>query len=185
MKFDAYIQQSKENCVNIHGLNPEEIPFLKVSLATEQLEARKRQFEPIRLIIQQFMKKILAYTSQTPTLVVATDGEGYVLDIHGDQRINKIVEVLGITKGVRFAEKDVGTNSVSLALTYGEPVQLIGNDHYHHFFKEMACFSAPFSYGEAKGTISLMTTKDYASHFYLGLLSSAVDTIEREMKVQL
>ena len=185
MKFDAYIQKSKENCANIYGLKPEEIPFLKVSLATEQLEARKRQFEPIRLIIQQFMKKILAYTSETPTLVVATDEEGYVLDIHGDQMINEIVEVLGITKGVRFAEKDVGTNSVSLALTYGEPVQLIGNDHYHHFFENMACFSAPFSYGEAKGTISLMTTKEYATHFYLGLLSSAVDAIEREIKVQL
>ncbi|QHA93586.1 ATP-binding protein [Bacillus sp. N1-1] len=184
MKFDAYIQKSKENCANIYGLKPEEIPFLKVSLAPEQLEARKRQFEPIRIIIQQFMQKILTYTSETPILVVATDGEGYVLDLHGDQIIHEMVEMLGITKGVRFAEKDVGTNSVSLALTYGEPFQLIGNDHYHHCLEGIACFSAPFSYGEA-GTVSLMTTKEYATPFYLGLLSSTVDAIEREIKVQL
>ena len=185
MKFETYIQKSKEKCANIFGMTPEEIPFLKVSLTTEQLEVRKRQFEPIRIIIQQFMQKLLVYTSETPTLIVATDGEGYVLDIHGDQRINEIVEVLGITKGVRFAEKDVGTNSISLALTYEEPIQLIGNDHYHHYFEELACFSAPFSYGEEKGTVSLMTTKEYATPFYLGLLSSAVDAIDREIKVQL
>jgi two-component system, sporulation sensor kinase E len=184
--YETYIEKSKDNCATVYRMKPDEIPFLKVSLTSEQLEARKKKFELLRVIIQQFMRKVLSYTQGTPTLVIATDGEGYVLDIYGDEGIRGMVEVLGITKGVRFAEEDVGTNSVSLALTYGEPIQLIGDDHYHHCLEGMACFSAPFSYEDnnVAGTISLMTTKDYATPFYLGLLSSAVDTIEREMKVQ-
>jgi two-component system, sporulation sensor kinase E len=184
--YETYIEKSKENCANVYGMKPEEIPFLKVSLTSKQLDVRKQKFESMRVIIKQFMQKILSYTVGTPTLVIATDREGYVLDIYGDEGIHEMVEVLGITKGVRFAEEDVGTNSVSLALAYGEAIQLIGEDHYHYCLEGMACFSAPFSYenNNVAGTISLMTTKECATPFYLGLLSSAVDTIEREMKVQ-
>ncbi|WP_371069175.1 ATP-binding protein [Sediminibacillus sp. JSM 1682029] len=185
--FTQYIQDSKEACANIYGMSPEEIPFLKVGLTREQLQQKQLTYAKVLTIVKEFMKKLIEYMDGVPTLIVTTDAEGYVLEIFGDTGIKQMVDSLGITIGVRFSETDVGTNSVSLALKHGEPIGLIGNDHFHECLAGVACYSAPFSYSDSNqlaGTVSIMTLVDYANQFHLGLLSSAVDTIEGEIRLQ-
>ncbi|SDJ69031.1 ATP-binding protein [Sediminibacillus albus] len=185
--FNTYIRKSKDDCKNILGMSPDEIPFLKVGLTKEQLQHRQQTYRKVLAIVNEFMKKLIEYMNGIPTLIVTTDDKGYVLEIFGDSSIKKMVDSLGITIGVKFDEKDVGTNSVSLALKYGEPIGLIGDDHFHDVLAGVACYSAPFSYSDndkLAGTVSIMTLVEYANQFHLGLLSSAVDTIEGEIRLQ-
>lgn len=171
----------------VHGLDPEEVPYLNVELTEEQLNGRKQKFNKVLSIVQHFMKKLIKYMEGTPTLIVTTDSDGYVLDIYGDPTIKDMVDSLGITVGVKFEEKKIGTNSVFLALKHKIPIALIGDDHFQQCLSGVACYSAPFCYStddRLMGTVSIMTMLNYASHFHLGLLSSAVDTIEREIQLQ-
>jgi PAS domain S-box-containing protein len=133
------------------------------------------------------MKKLLHFMEGTPTLVVVSDHQGYILEMYGDQTIQNMINSLGIDEGVLFEEKGVGTNSISMALKYHKPIQIIGKDHYHYCLHSAACMTAPFcieDFENPSGTITIMTTIDYASSFHLGLLSSAVDTIERELMIR-
>ncbi|QTM99579.1 PAS domain S-box protein [Sediminibacillus dalangtanensis] len=185
--FTQYIQESKAACKSIYGMSPEEIPFLKVGLTKEQLQQKQNKYGKVLSIVKEFMIKLIKYMDGVPTLIVTTDAEGYVLEIFGDTGIKQMVDSLGITIGGRFDEKDVGTNSVSLALKHGEPIGLIGDDHFHDCLAGVACYSAPFSYSDSNqlaGTVSIMTLVDYSNQFHLGLLSSAVDTIEGEIRLQ-
>ncbi|MBN8209610.1 ATP-binding protein [Bacillus sp. NTK071] len=182
---DLYIQKSKNTCEHVYGMDPNSIPVLHVLLTEEELERRLLTYDSSLSTIRKFMKKLLSYLSDTPTIIVTTDHEGYILDSYGDESFKNMTDSLGIHKGVRFDESTAGTNSISLALEHKEPFHLVGHDHYHNCFEQVACYSAPYAYedGQLMGTISLMTTKEYASPLHLGLLSSAIDTIEREIKL--
>ncbi|WP_377891023.1 ATP-binding protein [Alkalihalobacillus sp. R86527] len=181
-----YIETSKYKCRHVYALDPTAIPLLTRSLSTEQLAERQQEFGQSLSTIREFMQKLISFLSGTPTYIVTTDAEGHVLDSYGDESIQRMVTTLGIKNGIQFHEEEAGTNSIILALKYGEPMQLIGDDHYHDCFNNVACFSVPFSISkeEIAGTVSLMTNKDHASEFHLGLLSSAVDSIEREINTQ-
>ncbi|KGP74280.1 ATP-binding protein [Pontibacillus yanchengensis] len=185
--FGTYIQQSKRNCEELHGLDPTKAPELEVGISREEVQQRKQSLEQALHVIQHFMQKLLYYMGGTPTLVVTTDIDGYIVDIYGDPSIMEMVDSIGIQAGVKFEEKEVGTNSISLALRHKEPIALVGTDHFHHALSGVACYTAPFSYSDdnrLSGTVSIMTTIEYANHFHLGLLSSAVDSIERELRLQ-
>ncbi len=185
--FDTYIRASKNKCETTYNMIPNEVPFLKVGLTKQELQNRKQRFVKELSVVQHFMQKLIQYMEGIPTLIITTDNQGYILDIYGDQSIKEMVDSLGITLGVRFNEKDVGTNSVSLALEHQKPIAIIGKEHFHDYLSEAACYSSPFclsTNGSLVGTVSMMTTVNFASNFYLGLLSSAVDTIEREIQLQ-
>ncbi|WP_270180743.1 ATP-binding protein [Alkalihalobacillus sp. CinArs1] len=181
-----YIETSKYKCRHVYALDPTTIPVLTNSLSSEQLKERQLEYGQSLSTIREFMQKLISFLSGTPTYIVTTDAEGHVLDSYGDDSIQRMVTTLGIRNGIQFHEEEAGTNSIILALKYGEPIQLIGDDHYHDCFRNVACFSVPFTIkkGETAGTVSLMTSKDHASEFHLGLLSSAVDSIEREINTQ-
>ncbi|UOQ84146.1 ATP-binding protein [Gracilibacillus salinarum] len=182
--LDTYIRDSKQNCERIYQMDPNDFPVLKVDLNEQQIAYKKQLYQKMLSVVRHFMKKLIHYMEGIPTLIITTDNEGHVLEIYGDESIKQMVDSLGISLGAQFEEKDVGTNSVSLALRHQEPIALIGNDHFHYCLSEVACYSAPFTNGNLVGTVSMMTMINYASNFHLGLLSSAVDTIEREIQLQ-
>ncbi|PGX73059.1 ATP-binding protein [Priestia megaterium] len=184
---EKYIIQSHERCETLYHLNPKDIPIPKVCLIRKELQRQTSKYESILQVTRYFMEKILEYSKGIPTLVVVSNENGFILDMYGDKTIQQMVDSLGITTGVRFDERDVGTNSISLALQLKKPVEIIGKNHFQEVLHSAACFSAPFYYSPSQvlsGTISLMTTIDYASSLHLGLLSSAIDSIERELKLQ-
>lgn len=186
MRNIEYIEASKRNC-EAYGLDPNEIPKLKMEISENDIQVKQRIFASVLDIVKHFMQKLIYYMDGTPTLVITTDHEGYVLDIYGDPSIKEMVDAVGLQIGVRFLEEEAGTNSVSLALRHQEPIGLVGSDHYHNSLSGIACYSAPFMYsdeGGLAGTVSVMTTINYASQFHLGLLCSAVDSIERELQLQ-
>ncbi|WP_273852965.1 ATP-binding protein [Guptibacillus spartinae] len=182
---ETYIKNSKNTCEHVYQMDPNSVPVLHVLLTEEELSQRLQNYERALSIIQTFMTKLLSFLSDIPTVIVTTDDQGVVLDSYGDERLKQMTASLGIQNGVKFDEEKAGTNAITLALKHNKPFHLIGDDHYHDCFSDVACYSAPYRYrnGEVIGTISIMTPKEHASSLHLGLLSSSIDTIEREIRL--
>ncbi|SDX05686.1 PAS/PAC sensor signal transduction histidine kinase [Paenibacillus sp. CF384] len=118
----------------------------------------------------------------TAVLICITDHEGYILELYGDEMMKWQIESLGLSTGIRLEEEKVGTNSIEMALRLGQSAQLIGSDHFFRCLHESACFSVPFlDSGKISGTITMMMAASHVSPYHLGLLQSAVDSIEREV----
>ncbi|MDX8046203.1 ATP-binding protein [Gracilibacillus sp. S3-1-1] len=184
---ELYVHNSKWVCRTLYQLNPKEIPFLKKKWSKQELHIQQQRYKKELHVVQHFMKKLIQHMAGIPTLIITTDYQGYILDIYGDDSIREMIDSCNIKLGAKFDEKDVGTNSVSLSLEHQKPFAIIGTEHYHEYLSEVACYSTPIDFtnkGSLIGTVSIMTTVNFASNFHLGLLSSAVDTIEREIQLQ-
>jgi two-component system, sporulation sensor kinase E len=180
-----YILNSKYICKNKYNLDPTEFPKLNLALTETAILSEKRRYEEILNVTKHFMSKLSLYMEGVPTLFILTNEEGNVIEIFGDSELKKKFSVI---PGLKFEEETAGTNSVSLCLKHNHPIQVIGKQHYHHCFYDFSCTSCLFQsidqkYNPVVGTLTLMTKIDDSSTFHLGLLSSAVDSIEREITV--
>ncbi|WP_245996111.1 ATP-binding protein [Paenibacillus taihuensis] len=179
-----YIQHSHQTCLS-KNLHPDDLPAPKEKLPIHVLEQKKRMLDATISVARKFMTKLISNLDRTSVLVCITDHEGYILELYGDDMIKRQIESLGLYTGTRLEEEKVGTNSIEMALRMGEPAQLIGPDHFFRCLHESACVSVPFySTGKIGGTISMMMAAHHASPYHIGLLQSAVDSIEREVIAQ-
>ncbi|WP_230501217.1 ATP-binding protein [Sutcliffiella rhizosphaerae] len=129
------------------------------------------------------MNKFLENCQGIPLLVGITDDKANIIEYLGDPSIeDTVVNQLGLSKGVCFAEEQAGINSIAAAINLAMPVQIIGEGHFHDFLKETACYSAPlFHQNKVIGTISLMTFIHVANPLIMASLVTVVDSIQREM----
>ncbi|SFB02098.1 MULTISPECIES: ATP-binding protein [unclassified Bacillus (in: firmicutes)] len=180
-----YIYSSHQRCLKEYKMLPDHFTGPKVCINKSILEERKNRLGDLVSVARKFMTKLISELKDTPVLIVITDHEGYILEMYGDEIVKRQVESLGLSLGVKLKEEEVGTNSIAIALELEQPVLISGADHYHHCLHQSACFSVPFYYsGQMSGTISVMMTAQDASSFHVGLLQSAVDSIEREVGVK-
>lgn len=181
---NEYIYNSHQRCLD-RKLDPYKLPIPGGKLSKSELVQKKKVLEDTITVARKFMTKLIAELDGTAVLIVITDHEGYIIELYGDEMIKCQSESLGLSTGIRLKEEEAGTNSIEMALKLGESVQLIGSDHFFHCLHKSACFSVPFnSLGKIGGTISVMMAAHHASSFHSGLLQSAVDSIEREVKVK-
>ena len=176
------IKEAHNKC-RLQGLDPDELPIHTEWFSGTELEAQRSHYKEAIEVIGFFVDKFLSSVSGDPFFVAISDNEGYILEFKGDASIISTVRQLGITEGVRFSE-ELGPNAVDFSLRYNQPIQLKGEDHYHKVLHGLACYTAPFhkaDNGELLGTISLMTSIQFAHPHLLALLCTIVDSIEREL----
>ncbi|MFS1511630.1 ATP-binding protein [Chengkuizengella sp. SCS-71B] len=178
-----YLTESKNKCKE-QGMDPKTMPKSTKKLTNEQLKQKKATYEEILSIMGFYVMKIIGPLKENYMLIVITDDEGYILDMFGDVSFKSIINNIGITNGVRLCDQEMGTNSVDIALNKKHPIQIIGSGHFHHALHQTACYSVPFYFSEShflSGTISIMTSIDRHNPYLVPLLSSIVDSIEREL----
>lgn len=181
---DEYIYSSHQRCLKEYKMHPDYYSGPKVCLTKSRLEERKGRLGELILVARKFMTKLISDLDGRPVLIVFTDIEGYILEMYGDEMIKGQIESLGLSPGIKLREEEVGTNSIAIALELEQPVLISGADHFHHCLHQSACFSVPFYHsGQISGTISVMMSSQDASSFHIGLLQSAIDSIEREVEV--
>ncbi|MEH7072809.1 ATP-binding protein [Neobacillus drentensis] len=178
-----YITQSKKMCEE-SGMDPNEIASPKHFLTSQDLDFERKAYREVLSVVSYFSKKLMESLKGTPVLICISDSNGYLLDMVGDETIKSTIEKLGINVGCLFTQEDMGTNVISLTLQQRHPVKLIGQDHYHKFLYEIACYGAPFHYTDEDnllGSVSIMTPVYFQNPLLLTMLSQVVDSIEREL----
>ncbi|MFC4099702.1 putative bifunctional diguanylate cyclase/phosphodiesterase [Paenibacillus xanthanilyticus] len=181
----TFIQESFARCA-AYQLKADQLPGYQ-SCDPERHAAKLEEYAETLSITQEFITHMqLSVSEELPLLAAVFDNEGVILQLAGDSTMMKLIEAAGFKSGVALTEELSGTNAVSLAIMSGGPVQLIGDDHYHHFFHRLACYAVPFKYLEtgARGAVLLMTSAHLHNPLLIHLLRTAVDAIEREMTLR-
>jgi diguanylate cyclase (GGDEF)-like protein/PAS domain S-box-containing protein len=178
-----YIIESKQRCTNM-GMDPKEIRLPKTVMTEEALEQKRAEYEEILSVVQFFGRKVLDSLKGTPILIVISDQKGFILQMDGDETIKATINKLGIRPGIQFTEENMGTNVITLALQQNHPVQVIGDNHYHETLHGSACYGVAFRYTDINnllGSICIMTAVEFQNPLLLTMLSTVVDSIEREL----
>lgn len=177
-----YIINSKYNCEHYYRLNPYELPDIVTTLTTEQLKEKKEKYSELIELTRFFVKKLFFFLNDIPAIILISDEECNILKLIGSEDIK---QKTGIKEGTCLHEKYAGTNSIYLCLNHNQPIQVWGDDHFHYALHHFSCSSCKFHLENGlAGTITLMTTAEESSSFHLGLVSSAVDSIEREIELR-
>jgi diguanylate cyclase (GGDEF)-like protein/PAS domain S-box-containing protein len=182
-KEPYYIIESKRLCKE-SGMDPNVIASPKKFMTDQELNSKRKSYNEILSVVSYFSNKLLVSLKGTPLLIVISDSEGYLLDMVGDETIKSTVEQFGIKQGSLFTQKDTGTNVISLALQQRHPISLIGENHYHKFLFEVACYGAAFHYTDENnllGSVCVMMPIPFQNPLFLTMLSQVVDSIEREL----
>jgi two-component system, sporulation sensor kinase E len=178
-----YIIESKRKCKE-RGMDPNEFVSPKQIMTDNDLISKRKSYSEILSVVSFFSNKLLDSFKGTPILIFISDSNGYLLETVGDETIKSTLESMGIKQGCLFREEDTGTNVVSLTLQQKHPICLIGENHYHKFLHEVACYAAPFHYTDEDnllGTVGIMMPIFFQNPLFLTMLSQVVDSIEREL----
>lgn len=182
--IQALVAESRQFCARI-GMDPKDIPFPEVVMTSEELSRRREEYEEILSVIQFFGDKILNSLRGTPLLLSVSDERGFILHMMGDETIRSMVNQLGIRPGIQFTEEVMGTNVVNLALKYHDrPIQCIGPDHYHEYLHQTACYAIAFhnrAINQSLGSVVIMTGIQFKNPLLVTMMSTTVDSIEREL----
>ncbi|WP_222439433.1 EAL domain-containing protein [Sporosarcina sp. BP05] len=178
-----YITESKRMCKE-SGMDPNEVSRPKNFLSEVQFAEKRKSYSEILSVVSFFSNKLLNSLKGTPILVVVSDENGYLLEIEGDETIKSTIDQFGIRLGGLFTQEDTGTNVVSLSLLQKHPISLIGDQHYHTFLQNIACYGTAFHYTDDNnllGSVSIMMPISFQNPLFLTMLAQAVDSIEREL----
>jgi diguanylate cyclase (GGDEF)-like protein/PAS domain S-box-containing protein len=179
-----FIIQSKQFC-ELLGMDPKTIPFPQKILTPDELNQKREEYEEMLSVVNFFGEKILHFLKGTPILLSVSDDKGFVLHMMGDETIKNTINDLGIRPGVQFTEPTMGTNVVNLSLKHNKsPIQVIGDDHYHEYLFESACYGVAFHYADVNdllGSMVIMTAKQFQNPMINTLLATTADSIEREL----
>jgi transcriptional regulator of acetoin/glycerol metabolism len=113
-------------------------------------------------------------------VVYITDADGIVLHSVGN---DATMRAYGLVPGFDWSECKMGTNGAGTALATGQPVAVIGSEHYRLPFREASCLASPIrsAAGEIIGAIDFSTHVADAKPEQLSAVVSLAHDIEREL----
>jgi len=167
------------------NLDPIKDGFCNLILPPEELNERYRKWQNKYDIIAGFMENLFEFTRGTKFLISMADREGYILKIIGDQDVMGKFAGFNYVPGAYWRLREVGTNSVDLALKYEEPIQVLGAEHYCRNLQAWACSAAPI-FDENQELFAVINISGYtqAAHKHtLGMVVTAAKAIETLLRL--
>ena len=109
--------------------------------------------------------------------MMLTDAEGVVLSrLSGDRNLLKALDDVHLAPGFGYAERDVGTNGLGLALADRVPTLVRADQHYALSLCTFTCAAVPVfdpASGRLEGSVNLTTWSQSSSDLLLALARSA------------
>ncbi|MCP2252795.1 DNA binding domain-containing protein, excisionase family [Prauserella aidingensis] len=151
-----------------YGLAADEIrPVFTGSVDTESL-----LYECGREVLRGLQKTL----ANEPVSMMITDPDGLVLSrLSEDATINRSLDRVHLAPGFYFAERNVGTNGLGLALADRAPSLVRADEHYCTGLRGYTCAAAPVvdPSGDVAGSVNLTTWSDSAPELLMALAQSA------------
>ncbi|MCV7420743.1 Fis family transcriptional regulator [Mycobacterium yunnanensis] len=112
-----------------------------------------------------------------PVSMMLTDADGVVLSrMSGDHGLLRALDDVHLAPGFAYAERDVGTNGLGLALADRAPTLVRADQHYAMNLCTFTCAAVPVldaSTGRLEGCVNLTTWSQSSSELLLALARSA------------
>ncbi len=182
-QLDPLVARSWLRCRAI-GIDP--LGTLPLCARPEEMETHRHRCEALISIARPFMEDIFQFAGESDVVVYLADQSLYVLDAVGDAELMRRIEALGLGKGVYLLERCVGTTAASIAMQEGQPVQVVGPEHYcrhlHAFTGTAAPIYSPL--GELIGVIGLSTLEKLSHPHTISALMATARAIENQLHAE-
>ena len=147
----------------------------------EQIEPVFTGTENLGSLFFQCGNEVLADLHSTlanePVSMMLTDAEGVVLSrLSGDRNLLKALDDVHLAPGFGYAERDVGTNGLGMALADRVPTLVRADQHYALSLCTFTCAAVPVfdpASGRLEGSVNLTTWSQSSSDLLLALARSA------------
>ncbi|WP_435789751.1 sigma-54-dependent Fis family transcriptional regulator [Clostridium sp.] len=178
------ISRSWERCKS-YGIDPYENNF-SVDITEDDLKMKYKEFLPLLETAKPLMKTLYNLIQNSDFMIRLTDGDGYVLEHIGEDRLIHHHDFLVLQDGYNISEDVIGTNAIGLSLITGGPIQVLGGEHYLHKYHKMTSSACPIKDEDngILGVLSITGNYEFVHPHTLGMVVAAAKAIEKEMKLE-
>ena len=125
--------------------------------------------------------------AQMPLSIVLTDYKARILSrSETDTTIGTLLDEVSLAPGFNYAEANVGTNGIGTVLESGQPLYIVGPEHFLEHLQPFACAGSPIRdplTGRVEGVLDISCLSEDASPLMHSLVRSAAHEIERNLLV--
>ena len=145
-----------------------------------------KEFLPLLETAKPFMQTLYNLIQNSDFIIRLTDRDGYVLGHIGEDSLIRQHNFLLLQDGYNIKEEVIGTNAIGLSLITGEPIQVLGGEHYLHKYHNWTSSACPIKdeKGEILGVLSITGNYEFVHPHTLGMVVAAAKAIEKEMKLE-
>jgi hypothetical protein len=148
--------------------------------------ARRRTTSPLAAVVPR-LNATLAAAVDAGQLVVVADADGRVLWRAGQTGVRRLADGLGFVPGSAWTEGNVGTNAIGTALVLGEPVRILGAEHFVESHGRWGCAAAPILDPATGATIGVVDVSGPARGLHpaeLALVELAARLVALELRAE-
>ncbi len=153
-----------------------------IRLPSDELRGYRAE-HPLAPLLPVF-RDLLGRTAQDEDCIFAVaDADGTLLWVEGRPSVLTRAERMNFVEGAVWTEARVGTNAPGTALAVGQPVQIIGSEHYSSVVQPWSCSAVPIrgTDGRLLGVIDVTGDEKAASPSALALIRAAARAGEAEL----
>ena len=123
--------------------------------------------------------------AQMPLSIVLTDNRARILTrSETDRTIAQKLDSVSLATGFNYAEGSMGTNGIGTVLESGQPLYIVGPEHFHEQLQPLACAGSPIRdplTGRVEGVLDISCLSEFASPLMRSLVRSAAHDIEQNL----
>lgn len=133
-----------------------------------------------------YMENLYSIVAGSGFYLLIADKDGYILCLIGDKEIIEKGKDTQLVIGANRSERYAGTNAIGTCLELKKPIQMWNGEHYILSHKEFSCSCAPIfdSSDNLLGCLNITGSKTEVHTHTLGMVTSAVDGISKELKIR-
>lgn len=168
-----------------YGVKPLSEDF-HIRLDEKELKRRYREFMPLLETAKPFMDSLYRIVNDTDFIIRLADKDGYILENIGEEKIVNMYYSLGLCDGYNIKEETIGTNAIGLSLLTGEPIQVVGGEHYLKKYHGLTSSACPIKdkNGHIIGVLSITGSYRLVHPHTLGMVVAAAEAIEKEIELK-
>ncbi|MGW3625213.1 sigma-54-dependent Fis family transcriptional regulator [Streptomyces sp. NPDC000880] len=147
----------------------------------DDLDTSSRLVRCARPIIDRLSQE----TADIPLSIAVTDGKARVLTrVDTSLTIGLLLDNVSFAPGFDYAEGCIGTNGVGTVFESGQPIHIVGPEHFHERLQPFACAGAPIRdplSGRIEGVLDISCLAEHSSPLFHSLVRSAAQDIARNL----
>jgi sigma-54 dependent transcriptional regulator, acetoin dehydrogenase operon transcriptional activator AcoR len=126
-------------------------------------------------------------TANIPLSIAITDGKARLLTrVDNSSSIGLLLDNVSFAPGFDYGEAGMGTNGVGTVFESGQPIQIVGPEHFHERLQPFACSGTPIRdplSGRIEGVLDISCLVEHSSPLMHALVRSAAHDIERNLLI--
>ncbi len=181
--LDPVIVQSWRRCVP--RLDPRSNPR-PTTLKGASLAAVYRAQADLVAIATPFLEDVYQFSEGADSAIVLADGTSCTLTYLGDASGLARLDEAGIAPGTYWAEGQLGTNALNVALLEAAPILVVGPEHYFQAYHHLATAAAPIHdvRGRIVGLVGIITQAAQAAPHTLALVMATARAISNQLQTE-